>query len=100
MGNPAEEEAFKYMIQYSPYDNIVEGDYPRILVEGAFHDSQVGYWEPAKYVAKMRELNPKGKILLNMLLNGGGHHGASGRFNQLKEWAFSWAFALKVLKLA
>lgn len=98
-GNPKEEDAFKYMMQYSPYDNIVEGEYPRILVEGAFHDSQVGYWEPAKYVAKMRELNPKGKILLNMLLNGGGHHGASGRFNQLKEWAFSWAFALKVLKL-
>lgn len=102
-GNPAEEPAYRYMMRYSPYDNLVTGKLPAVLVEGAEHDSQVGFWEPAKYVAKMRELNPQAdprNILLNMIMDGGGHHGASGRFTQLREWAFSWAFALKHMGLA
>ncbi len=102
-GNPAVEAEYRYMVGYSPYDNLVTGKLPAVLVEGAEHDSQVGFWEPAKYVAKMRELNPQAdprNILLNMIMDGGGHHGASGRFTQLREWAFSWAFALKHMGLA
>lgn len=95
-GNPKVEEQYGWMRQYSPYDNIEAKAYPSMLVFSAFHDSQVMYWEPAKYVAKMRELktdtNP---LLFKIMLGGGGHGGASGRFDYLNDLAFRQAFILK-----
>lgn len=96
-GNPNEAAAFKYMLTYSPYDNLHRADYPAILVKTSFHDSQVMYWEPAKYVAKLRALDTsKYPLLLEVNMNAG-HGGASGRYDYLKEVAFDYAFILTQL---
>ena len=79
-GNPNEKAAFDYMRSYSPYDNLKKGAYPAILVTSSFNDSQVMYWEPAKYVAKLRTLKADGNpLLLKMKMEPAGHGGASGR---------------------
>ena len=93
-GNPKERPAFDYMISYSPYDNIQKKTYPNILVKTSFNDSQVMYWEPAKYVAKMRATRDDNKILILKTNMGAGHGGASGRYDRLHEAAFDYAFIL------
>ncbi len=94
-GNPKEKAAYDYMITYSPYDNIAAKAYPNMLVKTSFNDSQVMYWEPAKYVAKMRATCTDHNILiLKTNLSPAGHGGASGRYDRLKEAAFDYAFIL------
>jgi oligopeptidase B len=94
-GNPKEKPAFDYMIAYSPYDNVEAKAYPNMLVKTSFNDSQVMYWEPAKYVAKMRALRTDHNILIMKTnLSPAGHGGASGRYDRLKEAAFDYAFIL------
>ena len=94
-GNPKKEAEFDYMITYSPYDNIAAKAYPNMLVRTSFNDSQVMYWEPAKYVAKMRALRTDHNILiLKTNLSPAGHGGASGRYDRLHDAAFDYAFIL------
>jgi oligopeptidase B len=94
-GNPKEKPAFDYMISYSPYDNIEDKPYPNILVRTSFNDSQVMYWEPAKYVAKMRATrSDRHLLILKTNLDPAGHGGASGRYDRLKEASFDYAFIL------
>ena len=93
-GNPNDKEYYEYMKSYSPYDNVVAQDYPNILVTTGFHDSQVQYWEPAKWVAKLRELKTDENKLLFHTNMDAGHGGASGRFEALKEVAEDYAFIL------
>jgi len=94
-GNPKEKAAFDYMISYSPYDNIEAKAYPNMLVKTSFNDSQVMYWEPAKYVAKMRATRTdKNILLLKTNLSPAGHGGASGRYDRLHESAFDYAYLL------
>jgi oligopeptidase B len=96
-GNPNEEKYFTYMRSYSPYDNLKHGSYPTMLVRTSLHDSQVMYWEPAKYVAKLRTLKTDDEPLLLVTNMKAGHGGASGRYDYLKEIAFDYAFLLKEL---
>ena len=94
-GNPKEKAAFDYMITYSPYDNIEAKAYPNMLVKTSFNDSQVMYWEPAKYVAKMRGVRTDhNTLLLKTNMSPAGHGGASGRYDRLKETAFDYAYFL------
>ncbi|RMG03791.1 MAG: S9 family peptidase, partial [Acidobacteria bacterium] len=93
-GNPHEREAFEYMIQYSPYDNVRPQNYPNMLVEISLYDSQVPYWEGAKFVAKVRELKTDDNVVLLKTNMSAGHGGSSGRYDRLKEIAFEYAFAL------
>jgi oligopeptidase B len=94
-GNPKEKAAFDYMISYSPYDNIEAKAYPNMLVKTSFNDSQVMYWEPAKYVAKMRAVRTDhNTLLLKTNMSPAGHGGASGRYDRLKETAFDYAYFL------
>jgi oligopeptidase B len=99
-GNPNEERAYKYMRSYSPYDNLKKGAYPSILVETSLNDSQVMYWEPAKYVAKLRTLKTDSNPLILKTIMEAGHGGASGRYDALKELAFTYAFLLDQVGLA
>jgi oligopeptidase B len=96
-GNPNEADAFAYMRSYSPYDNLKTGAYPSMLVKTSLNDSQVMYWEPAKYVAKLRTLKKNETPLLLHINMDAGHGGASGRYDYLKEIAFDYAFLLKEL---
>ena len=95
-GNPENKKEFEYMMKYSPYDNIEENEYPSILVTAGLWDSQVQYYEPAKYVSKLRDFN-KGENPILMKVNmSAGHSGNSGRFQSLKEVAMEYAFLLRV----
>ncbi len=93
-GNPNEKESYDYMKSYSPYDNVAAAAYPNMLVTTGLHDSQVQYWEPAKWVAKLREYKTGDQILLLHTNMDAGHGGASGRFEALKEVARDYAFLL------
>ena len=94
-GNPKEKPAFDYMMTYSPYDNIQAKTYPNMLVRTSFNDSQVMYWEPAKYVAKMRALRTDHHtVILKTNMDPAGHGGASGRYDRLHEKAFDYAYFL------
>jgi oligopeptidase B len=94
-GNPKEKAAFDYMITYSPYDNVEAKNYPDMLVKTSFNDSQVMYWEPAKYVAKMRATRTDhNTLILKTNLSPAGHGGASGRYDRLKEASFDYAWIL------
>jgi len=94
-GNPNDKAAFQYMRSYSPYDNLkASAKYPAILVKTSLHDSQVMYWEPAKYVAKLRTVDSSPNIVLLECNMNAGHGGASGRYDYLKETAFDYAFIL------
>ncbi len=93
-GNPNEKEHFDYMLKYSPYDNLKKAAYPAMLVKTSFHDSQVMYWEPAKYVARLRPLKTDDNALLLVTNMSAGHGGASGRYDYLKEVALDYAFLL------
>lgn len=93
-GNPNDETYYDYILSYSPYDNVRAQDYPAMLVTTGLHDSQVQYWEPAKWVAKLRELKTDDNPLLLYTNMSTGHGGASGRFESLKDIAMSYAFLL------
>ena len=95
-GNPNEKEYYDYMKSYSPYDNVVAKDYPNMLVTTGLHDSQVQYFEPAKWVAKLREVKTDDNLLLFDINMDAGHGGASGRFESLKEVAKEYAFFLNL----
>ncbi len=95
-GNPKQKAAFDYMITYSPYDNVEAKNYPDMLVKTSFNDSQVMYWEPAKYVAKMRATRTDhNTLILKTNLSPAGHGGASGRYDRLHEAAFDYAYILR-----
>jgi len=93
-GNPKEKEAYDYMLSYSPYDQVTSKEYPNMLVTTGYFDSQVQYWEPAKWVAKLRELKTDKNTLLLHTNMDVGHGGASGRFDALKETAIDYTFLL------
>ncbi len=93
-GNPNDPEYYEYMKSYSPYDNVTAQNYPNMLVTTGLHDSQVQYWEPAKWVAKLRELKTDNNKLLFHTNMEAGHGGASGRFEALREVAEEYAFLL------
>ena len=93
-GNPKNKAEYDYMKQYCPYTNVTAKEYPSLLVKTSFNDSQVMYWEPAKYVAKMRTLKKDQNPLLFVINMGAGHSGASGRYDKLREIALDYAFML------
>ena len=99
-GNPNVQKYYRYMRSYSPYDNLRKGRHPAMLVETSLHDSQVMYWEPAKYVAKLRRLKTDANPLLLKTIMEAGHGGASGRYDALKELAFTYSFVLDQVGLA
>ena len=100
-GNPNEKPAYDYMKSYSPYDNVKKQEYPITLVRTSFNDSQVMYWEPAKWVAKLRATKTGDEVLmLKTKLEPGGHGGASGRYDRLHDLAYEYAFILTQLGVA
>lgn len=98
-GNPNDSAAYFYMKSYSPYDNVKAQNYPAMLVTTGLHDSQVQYWEPAKWVAKLRAVKTDKNLLMLHTNMEVGHGGASGRFEQYKEIALEYAFMFKMLNL-
>lgn len=96
-GNPNNKEYYDYMLSYSPYDNIAAKDYPAMMVTTGLHDSQVQYWEPAKYVAKLRAMKTDKNLIVLHTNMSGGHGGASGRFERYKLIALEFAFMLDLL---
>ncbi len=96
-GNPNQKEAYDYIKSYSPYDNITARAYPNMLVLAGLNDPRVKYWEPAKYVARLRALKTDQNLLLLRTHLNAGHSGSSGRYSYLEEVAFKYAFFLKVL---
>ena len=98
-GNPNNKEYYHYMLSYSPYDNVERMKYPHLLVTTGLHDSQVQYWEPAKWVAKLRDYKTDDNLLLLKTNMKAGHGGASGRFEYLKEIALDYAFLFKLEKI-
>jgi oligopeptidase B len=95
-GNPNEEKYFNYMLSYSPYDQVERKDYPNLLVTTGLYDSQVQYWEPAKWVAKLRDMKTDDNLLLMYCNMDTGHAGASGRFEKYRETAMEYAFLLSL----
>lgn len=93
-GNPHVKKEWDYMVQYSPYDNVKKQNYPNMLVEISLNDSQVPYWEGAKFVAKIRDMKTDKNVVLLKTNMGAGHGGSSGRYDRLKEVAFDYAYAL------
>ncbi|MGD8700270.1 MAG: prolyl oligopeptidase family serine peptidase, partial [Gemmatimonadales bacterium] len=96
-GNPNDEEYYHYMLSYSPYDNVEAKDYPNLLVTTGLHDSQVQYFEPAKWVAKLRAMKTDDNRLLLKTNMEAGHGGASGRYKRYEEIAFQYAFMLDLV---
>ena len=96
-GNPNQKAAFDYMLTYSPYDNVTAKNYPALLVETSFDDSQVMYWEPSKYVAKLRSLKTDQNPLVFFINMHGGHGGSSGRYDSIRERDKYYAFMLTQL---
>jgi oligopeptidase B len=99
-GDPRIREQYEYMRSYSPYDNIAARAYPAMLVKTSFNDSQVMYWEPAKYVARLRATKTDSNPLVFKVNMAGGHGGSSGRYDKLREAAFDYAFLLTQLGIA
>ncbi len=94
-GNPEIAEQYRYMLSYSPYDQIARKPYPTMLVKTSYNDSQVMYWEPAKYVAKLRAMKTDSNpLVFNVNMDPAGHGGKSGRYEKLRERAFDYAFIL------
>ncbi|MFO7722102.1 MAG: S9 family peptidase [Bacteroidales bacterium] len=96
-GNPGEKAYYDYMLSYSPYDNVSRRDYPNMLITTGFHDSQVQYWEPAKWTARLREMNTSDNLILLHTNMDFGHGGASGRFQVYREIAMEYGFMLMLL---
>ena len=88
------------MLSYSPYDNIDRQDYPHMLVTGGLNDPRVQYWEPAKWVAKLRTMKTDDNALLLRMKMGEGHGGASGRYDHLRDIAFEYAFILNCFNIS
>ena len=99
-GNPKDEEYYHYMRSYSPYDNVSKQDYPAILVTAGLNDPRVQYWEPAKWVAKLRDYKTDDNALLLHMHMGAGHFASTGRYAHLKDLAFDYSFILDQLGLA
>jgi len=97
-GDPKEKEYYDYMLSYSPYDNVSAQKYPNMLVTTGLWDSQVQYWEPAKWVAKLRDIKTDDNRLLLHINMEAGHGGASGRFERYKITALEYAFMLDLVK--
>jgi oligopeptidase B len=97
-GNPEEKQYYDYIRSYSPYDNVAPREYPTMLVTGGLNDPRVSYWEPAKWVAKLRALKEDSNVLLLKTNMGSGHFGPSGRYEGIKETAFDYAFLLQALR--
>ena len=95
-GNPKEKKFYDYMLSYSPYDQIKKQNYPNILVTSGLHDSQVQYWEPTKWVAKLRLMKTDSKSLFLITNMNAGHSGSSGRFDYLKDLAKEHTFLLEL----
>ena len=98
-GDPRKKEDFKYMLSYSPYDNIEPKEYPNILVTAGLNDPRVGFWEPVKLVAKLRALKIDDNDLFLKVNLGSGHHGKSGRYANLEDIAFIYAYILSKTRL-
>ncbi len=98
-GNPNEKEYYDYMLSYSPYDQVEAKAYPNMLVTTGLHDSQVQYWEPAKWVAKLRDMKTDDNLLLMYCNMDTGHGGASGRFARYKETAMEYAFLFMLIDI-
>ncbi len=96
-GNPEDKKYYGYMRSYSPYDNVEAKRYPTMLVTGGLNDPRVSYWEPAKWVAKLRAMKKDDNLLLLKMQMGAGHGGPSGRYERMKETAFDYAFILTTL---
>ena len=96
-GNPEDKQYYDYIQSYSPYDNVAEREYPTMLVTGGLNDPRVSYWEPAKWVAKLRALKKDSNVLLLKTNMGSGHFGPSGRYEGIKETAFDFVFLLQAL---
>lgn len=96
-GNPEQEESYRYIRSYSPYDNVARREYPAMLVTAGLNDPRVSYWEPAKWVAKLRALKNDSNVLLLKTDMGSGHFGPSGRYEGIKEVAFDYAFLLRTV---
>ncbi|HXR09749.1 MAG TPA: prolyl oligopeptidase family serine peptidase, partial [Candidatus Acidoferrales bacterium] len=96
-GSPEEEQYYGYIRSYSPYDNVAPREYPTMLVTAGLNDPRVSYWEPAKWVAKLRALKKDPNVLLLKTDLGSGHFGPSGRYEGIKETAFDYAFLLQAL---
>lgn len=96
-GNPKEKVFYDYIKSYSPYDNVEKKKYPHILVTAGYHDSQVQYWEPAKWVAKLRENNLSNSVILLKTDMDSGHAGQTARYKKLREIAFKYSFIMKLL---
>jgi len=94
-GNPAEKDYYDYIQSYAPYENVVARQYPMMLVTAGLNDPRVSYWEPAKWVAKLRALKTDNNVLLLKTNMGSGHFGPSGRYEGIKETAFDYAFLLR-----
>jgi oligopeptidase B len=99
-GDPHDSTQFAYMRSYSPYDNVARKDYPWMLVTTSLNDSQVGYWEPAKWVAKLRAMKTDNNPLYLKINMAGGHGGSSGRYDVLRERAFRYAFMLDAVGIS
>lgn len=98
-GNPNDETYYHYMLSYSPYDNTIAQDYPHILVTAGLNDPRVQYWEPAKWVARLRDVKTNDNKLLFKIHMGAGHFSSSGRYDYLKDVAFEYAFILDCLQM-
>lgn len=96
-GNPKQKKYYDYMKSYSPYDNVARKAYPNMLVTAGYNDAQVGYWEPAKWVSKLREYKTDTNVILFKTTMEGGHGGASGRYAGLKQHAYNLAFIMNQL---
>ncbi len=96
-GNPNIQEQYEYMLSYSPYDQVEKKNYPNLLVTTGLHDSQVQYWEPAKWVAKLRDMKTDDNLLLLYINMDAGHGGSSGRFRAIKDEAMRQAFMLDLI---
>jgi oligopeptidase B len=99
-GDPRDPEYYRYMLGYSPYDNVEEKDYPTMLVTAGLNDPRVQYWEPAKWVAKLRATKTDENRLLLKTFMGAGHFSSSGRYDYLKDTAFEYAFILDALGIS
>jgi oligopeptidase B len=99
-GNPADEEFYRYIRSYSPYDNVAAKAYPHLLITAGLNDPRVTYWEPAKWTAKLRSLKTDDNLLLLKTNLDSGHGGASGRYEYLKDIALEYTFLLTVFEKA
>ena len=97
-GNPNNKDSYEYMLSYSPYDQVKEKDYPALFITTGYHDSQVQYFEPAKYTPKLREYNQSDSPILMKMNLIGGHGGLSGKINQFNEIAEEFNFIINLVE--